>query len=427
MSVRIQIRELSKAYQLGQVNLRPGSLRDELARFIRHPMRRRDRATAVDELWALSDVTFDIEEGDVVGVVGRNGSGKSTLLKILSRIVEPTRGEVRIRGRVTSLLEVGTGFHPELTGRENVRLNGTLLGMPRREIARRFDEIVEFSGVERFLDTPVKFYSSGMYVRLAFAVAAHLEPDILIVDEVLSVGDVGFQRKSLGKMHDIAGEGRTVLFVSHNADSVRSLCSRGVHLSAGRVAEIGTVDEALASYQAELEEGVAATDPSVARKPYGAGGALIVSLKVLDSSGEPSAELDMEEEMVLSLTAHVEQELVGRPLYVGFGIGTEGGISVFTTFSSWQDVNFVPRQPTLTVACRVPRLRMASGRYLVSATILSDISMIDHVPCGASFVVRAPKDEILWPQYVAAHGPLRVDCVYEELSAPGAVDPEVAA
>jgi lipopolysaccharide transport system ATP-binding protein len=203
---------------------------------------------SVEDFWALRDVSFEVKQGDVVGIIGRNGAGKSTLLKILSRITDPSEGRVRLRGRVASLLEVGTGFHPELTGRENIFLNGAILGMTRAEVRRKFDEIVAFSEIEEFLDTPVKRYSSGMYVRLAFAVAAHLEPELLIVDEVLAVGDAEFQRKCLGKMHNVASAGRTVLFVSHNMQAVSLLCNRGVLLSAGSLAYVGGVQETIDQY-----------------------------------------------------------------------------------------------------------------------------------------------------------------------------------
>jgi lipopolysaccharide transport system ATP-binding protein len=203
---------------------------------------------STENFWALKDLSFEVKQGEVVGIIGRNGAGKSTLLKILSRITEPTEGRIRIKGRVASLLEVGTGFHPELTGRENIYLNGSILGMSRAEIKAKFDEIVAFSEVEKFLDTPVKRYSSGMYVRLAFAVAAHLEPEILIVDEVLAVGDAEFQKKCLGKMHDVATGGRTVLFVSHNMQAVSVLCSRGLFLSGGSIAYAGTIQETIDRY-----------------------------------------------------------------------------------------------------------------------------------------------------------------------------------
>ncbi|MGH1393717.1 MAG: polysaccharide ABC transporter ATP-binding protein, partial [Trichormus sp.] len=206
-----------------------------------------------EEFWAIKDVSFEIKQGDRVGIIGHNGAGKSTLLKILSRITEPTTGQIKIKGRVASLLEVGTGFHPELTGRENIYLNGAILGMSKFEIKRKFDEIVAFAELEKFLDTPVKRYSSGMYVRLAFAVAAHLEPDILVVDEVLAVGDVKFQKKCLGKMEDVGQEGRTILFVSHNLGILQTLCDRGILLKKGKVIADGTTSETVSIYLQELE------------------------------------------------------------------------------------------------------------------------------------------------------------------------------
>jgi lipopolysaccharide transport system ATP-binding protein len=254
----ITIENLSKRYLIGHTSgERYTALRDVLAREARNLMRKvvdlsRGRQIVpgdeVEELWALKNVSLEIKQGEVVGIIGRNGAGKSTLLKILSRITEPTKGRVLIRGRVASLLEVGTGFHPELTGRENIFLNGAILGMTQREIRKKFDEIVTFSGMERFLDTPVKHYSSGMYTRLAFAVAAHLEPEILIVDEVLAVGDIEFQKKCLGKMGEVARGGRTVLFVSHNMAAVKSLTTRGVVLNAGRAVFFGTIEQAIQHY-----------------------------------------------------------------------------------------------------------------------------------------------------------------------------------
>ena len=239
----VRIDGVAKRYRIGARDVR--SFRESLRDFVTG--RRADAGPSRD-LWALDDVTFDVANGEAVGIVGRNGAGKSTLLKILSRITEPTRGEVRIRGRVSSLLEVGTGFHGELTGRENIALNGAILGMSRAEIRDRFDDIVAFAEIEKFIDTPVKHYSSGMYMRLAFAVAAHLEPEILIVDEVLAVGDSAFQEKCLRKMGDVATEGRTVLFVSHNMPAVKALCQRAVWLSEGRVAEIGPAGDVVDHY-----------------------------------------------------------------------------------------------------------------------------------------------------------------------------------
>src|SRR5262245_14515836 len=225
----ITSRGIGKAYRLG-VRESQQDLREKIMSALRTPMKRlrrynEDWSEGEDTFWALRDVDFDIQQGDVAGIIGRNGAGKSTLLKILSRITEPTEGEVRMKGRVSSLLEVGTGFHPELTGRENIFLNGAILGMKRNEIKAKFDQIVDFSEVSKFLDTPVKRYSSGMYVRLAFSVAAHLDPEIMIVDEVLAVGDAAFQKKCLGKMGDVVQQGRTILFVSHSMDTIASLCS----------------------------------------------------------------------------------------------------------------------------------------------------------------------------------------------------------
>jgi len=245
MTVAIKVENLSKKYVIGAAQERQDTLRDWLVAAGRSLRR---RPTTENEFWALRDVSFEVQRGEVVGVIGRNGAGKSTLLKILSRITEPTSGRAYINGRVGSLLEVGTGFHPELTGRENIFLNGAILGMRRTEIARKFDEIVAFAEIEKFLDTPVKRYSSGMYVRLAFAVAAHLEPEILLVDEVLAVGDAAFQKKCLGKMGDVAKEGRTVLFVSHNMAAVSQLCKRSVWLEAGCLQDVGTSSEIVRKY-----------------------------------------------------------------------------------------------------------------------------------------------------------------------------------
>lgn len=250
----IEVDKLSKRYSLGQVGT--GSFRQDLKRWWLTAIRKKDDPFFFDvhdgnssHIWALRDVSFDVHEGEVFGIIGPNGAGKSTLLKILSNIIHPTCGSVRGRGRINSLLEIGTGFHDELSGRENIYLNGYFLGMQRREIKQKFDEIVEFSGVSKFLDTPVKRYSSGMYMRLAFAVAAHLEPDILIVDEVLAVGDAEFQKKCLGKMHDVSEkQGRTILYVSHNLSSVVSLCHRALHLENGKITDIGPASKVVNQY-----------------------------------------------------------------------------------------------------------------------------------------------------------------------------------
>src|SRR5947209_2384927 len=249
----ITVENLSKRYIIGHQRGKDDGLRHAIERAVRAPLNwvrhgMRAQGAKREEFWALRDVNLEIKQGEVVGIIGRNGAGKSLLLKILSRITEPTKGRIRIKGRVASLLEVGTGFHQELTGRENIFLNGAILGMTHAEIKRKFDEIVAFAEVERFLDTPVKRYSSGMYVRLAFAVAAHLEPEILIVDEVLAVGDIEFQRKCQGKMDDVASHGRTVLLVSHNTAAVLSLCTRVLYLGNGEVRSDGKTEEVVSHY-----------------------------------------------------------------------------------------------------------------------------------------------------------------------------------
>src|SRR5207253_8264596 len=246
----LEARNISKEYVLGRNTRRSDNFREALMRSLKKPFRARHKQeeSSPKNFWALRDVSFDVQQGETLGVIGRNGGGKSTLLKIASRITDPTEGFMKLRGRLASLLEVGTGFHPELTGRENIFLNGAILGMRRSEIMSKFDEIVEFSEIEKFLETPVKHYSSGMYVRLAFSVAAHLDPEILVVDEVLAVGDMAFQKKCLGKMSEVRQGGRTVLFVSHNMAAVENLCHRGIVLSHGKLTFDGNAKEAINFY-----------------------------------------------------------------------------------------------------------------------------------------------------------------------------------
>ena len=247
MAVAITAEGLSKRYQIGELQAAYGSLRESLSRGAKRLLQR-DYHRHHEEIWALRDVSFNVREGEALGVVGRNGAGKSTLLKVLTRITTPTSGRAEIRGRVGSLLEVGTGFHPELTGRENVYLNGSILGMKRREITSKLPDIVEFAGIEKFMDTPVKRYSSGMYVRLAFSVAAHLEPEVMLVDEVLAVGDAEFQRRCLGRMEDLSESGRTVIFVSHNTQAISQLCDRAIWLDKGQIIQDGSSTDVVALY-----------------------------------------------------------------------------------------------------------------------------------------------------------------------------------
>jgi lipopolysaccharide transport system ATP-binding protein len=310
----IRVEGLGKKFHIGAQRDRYRTLRDRIAESMTAPVRRaarllRGEATGAAELsetiWALKDVSFEVREGEVVGIIGRNGAGKSTLLKVLSRITEPTEGRAELRGRVSSLLEVGTGFHPELTGRENIYLNGAILGMRRAEIERKFDEIVAFAEVEKFIDTPVKHYSSGMYVRLAFAVAAHLEPEILVVDEVLSVGDAAFQRKCLGKMEEVAHGGRTILFVSHNMGAVDNLCTRGIWLDEGRIRVDADPGTAISAYLKGTAQGNGGSGRIQERRPTN--GARIVAARLLDGAGSPCDTFLMGETVVLEFDVDFER------------------------------------------------------------------------------------------------------------------------
>ncbi len=253
MQTVIRVENLSKRFRIGKLRQDEGTLRDLVGNIIKSPFKNRAKKQKTENLWALQDASFEVKQGETFGIVGGNGAGKSTLLKILSRIVKPTSGRAIMDGRVGSLLEIGTGFHQDLTGRENIFLNGAVLGMRRHEVEKKFDEIVAFSDLEKFLDTPVKFYSSGMYARLAFAVAAHLEPEILIIDEVLAVGDAAFQAKCLGKMGKVAEGGRTVLFVSHDASAVTKLCKTGIYLEHGKIKTHGDIKDVMAQYKADYE------------------------------------------------------------------------------------------------------------------------------------------------------------------------------
>jgi lipopolysaccharide transport system ATP-binding protein len=285
MPVTIEADALSKRYEIGQMKAAYGTLRDSLTRVAKRAVGRAEEPWRGREIWALRDVSFQVDAGEVLGVIGRNGAGKSTLLKVLTRITTPTSGRAVIRGRVGSLLEVGTGFHPELTGRENIFLNGSILGMKHREIQRKLPDIVEFSGVERFIDTPVKRYSSGMYVRLAFSVAAHLEPEILLVDEVLAVGDAEFQQRCLGRMEDLSGTGRTVLFVSHNMHAINQLCDRALLIEGGQIAADGHPSDVVTQYLRSAHgSGSRVEWPDLASAP-GDDLAKLRSVRVVDQDG----------------------------------------------------------------------------------------------------------------------------------------------
>jgi lipopolysaccharide transport system ATP-binding protein len=354
----LYVRNLSKQYDLG---VTVSDLWTRQARLVNRLLGRRENGSA-GSIWALDDVSFDVAEGDVVGIIGRNGAGKSTLLKILSRITEPTSGTATIYGRVGSLLEVGTGFHPELTGRENVYLNGAVLGMGRPEVRRKFEEIIAFAEVERFIDTPVKRYSSGMYVRLAFAVAAHLEPEILIVDEVLAVGDTAFQRKCLGKMGSVAREGRTVLFVSHNMGAISELCTRAILLSSGAKTADGDVGRVLEEYsKGHAQNADAGAIVKLANDPELP--CSIIEVSIATGSGVADR-FDLDDEVVLSVKYEVTRTVGDLLLNVTLARNL---VDILTTFDTDGDIEIAPKLPGVYVARhRIPPGFLKGGMYTVS-------------------------------------------------------------
>jgi lipopolysaccharide transport system ATP-binding protein len=313
MAIAIDAQGVSKKYRIGEMQAAYGTLRESLSHAGKRMIGREHHTARKQEIWALKDISFQVPEGQVLGVIGRNGAGKSTLLKVLTRITTPTSGRVEIRGRVGSLLEVGTGFHAELTGRENIYLNGAILGMKRREIDQRFDAMVEFSGVEKFIDTPVKRYSSGMYVRLAFSVAAHLEPEIMLVDEVLSVGDAEFQRRCLGRMEELGSAGRTVLFVSHQLSAIAQLCDRALQINGGKIVQDGPPADVIAQYLHQTHSaGVERTWPSEEAAP-GNDLAKIMSVRVLPHEGMPPGIMDVRHPIGIEIVFRVLKW--GKPVF----------------------------------------------------------------------------------------------------------------
>lgn len=390
----IQIDNLSKRYVIShQANARDG-LRHQIEDAVRNPFRwlaakKRAWASAHEDFWAVKDVSFDVHAGDSIAVVGRNGAGKSTLLKLLSRITEPSSGRVTLTGRVASLLEVGTGFHQELTGRENIYLNGAILGMSKVEIKRKFDEIVAFSEIEKFLDTPVKRYSSGMYVRLAFAVAAHLEPEILIVDEVLAVGDSEFQKKCLGKMGEVAQGGRTILFVSHNMGAVRRLCKKAVMLESGKLVTVGQTEDVLSRYLKSADSGggerVWPEGPYRKRDPR----VWLQALRIRNADGLVTDRIDISRPMTVDVEYELKEEM---PLFrVALKFETSDGTLAFLTADSGDPgYDQKPRTPGKYVCrCFVPGKLLNEGRY--SLTLTGDVpfqKMLFVEEAVASFVVE---------------------------------------
>jgi lipopolysaccharide transport system ATP-binding protein len=366
----IIVEGIGKRYRIGAAQERSDTLRDLVvgsARRFGSILRGGKARTGSDTIWALKDVSFDVKRGQALGIIGRNGAGKSTLLKVLSRVTDPTEGYGELRGRVGSLLEVGTGFHPELTGRENIFLNGAILGMHRREIARRFDEIVDFSEVSQFIDTPVKRYSSGMYLRLAFAVAAHLEPEILVVDEVLAVGDADFQRKCLGKMGDVAQSGRTVLFVSHNMSAIQRLTQESIVLDKGRVLLRAPSAEAVDFY---LNRGLSklgerfweADEVPLTAKPF-----VPLAMRILDKNGNVSDAVRSVDEFTVEVEYRLDEAITG--LRVGYYLNTTRGEPVFTSFDTDDAALFneYTSRPagTYLSRCTIPAHTLNEGRFFL--------------------------------------------------------------
>lgn len=390
--VVIRTEGLGKSFRIGAKSRRHSRLGEIAVDSLLSPIRKAHRllrgeaaaaANLTKEFWALKEVAFEVRRGELVGIIGANGAGKSTLLKILSQITEPTHGYVEILGRVGCLLEVGTGFHPELTGRENIYLNGAILGMKRAEIDRKFDEIVSFAGVDEFLDTPVKHYSSGMYVRLAFSVAAHLEPEILLIDEVLAVGDTAFQRKCLSKMDDVTTQGRTVLFVSHNLGIMRALTKRGIYLEKGRVVVDGTIDEAVAAYHASIEDSLQ-EDISERSNRRGRGLIRLTHLEITNGNGNAS---------LLTTGGSVRFEFRLNGILPGtsivFSIFNQFGerIATFRSDAPGPNDGSLPERDSKFV-CELERLLLPEGRYRVGTLIRGGGEWQDHMEAAATFTVH---------------------------------------
>src|SRR6266853_3119476 len=370
MTRSLEIQGLSKLYRLGRAQ-HDQMLRERLVEMIKRPF---GGMKEVESIWALRDISFDADEGEVIGIVGRNGAGKSTLLKILSRITYPTSGEVKVNGRVASLLEVGTGFHDELTGRENIYLNGSILGMRKREVEERFDAIVDFSGVEQFIDTPIKHYSSGMRLRLGFAVAAHLEPDVLIVDEVLAVGDAAFQKKCISAMQDLRGGGRTVLFVSHNMAAVENLCSRGLWIANGQLCLDGPTHEVIEAYMASFAASDSASNELTAVDGRrGSGEVRYTRIEFLSTDGDLQTVTRSGKSLVVRMHYRASQ-LIEHPSF-GFRLYTDLGTLVTDT-STWLHGLVIPNLPAGDgyLDLEIDSLNLLPARYYLSLFIGSSVS-----------------------------------------------------
>lgn len=369
----IRVENLGKSYSLNKTSSSPDTLRESLAEMVRAPFTRLRRSAPTETLWALKGLNLEVKPGEIVGIIGRNGAGKSTLLKILSRITEPTTGRVELYGRVGSLLEVGTGFHPELTGRENIFLNSVILGMSHKEIKRQFDEIVAFAEIERFLDTPVKRYSSGMYVRLAFAVAAHMSPEILIVDEVLAVGDLAFQNKCLGKMENVSLSGRTVLFVSHNMPAIARLCSRAVLLEEGSLVHEGATADVISTYvEGTFSTGASREWNDLAQAP-GTEELKLLSVNIAKEDGTPVRSASVEDGLLVNLKYFVAvPNLKFRCAVVFYTQGT-------CAFASVEPQEIVREKPGVYYSSvRIPEHLLAEGEYMLNVSIFSSRGVKQH-------------------------------------------------
>jgi lipopolysaccharide transport system ATP-binding protein len=409
----IRVEQLSKQYGIGARQAPYGTLRDTIAEALRAPITglRRYRRKSDETIWALKDVSFEILPGEVVGIIGRNGAGKSTLLKVLSRITEPTTGRVELYGRVASLLEVGTGFHPELTGRENIYLNGAILGMKRTEIEREFDEIVAFAEIEKFLDTPVKRYSSGMYMRLAFAIAAHLEPEILIIDEVLAVGDASFQKKCLGKMEDVSvKEGRTVLFVSHNMGMITSLCTKAFLLQSGKIIKTGSPSDVILEYYTKGHSSPAYVDFTKMSKRIGDDYAELLECHIKNSKGDIVTEIDIREPITVGMRYRIlrRKKVQSFHTYPLFNFFSGSGEIVFGSMApNSQLYQLEPGEYLAT--CFVPGNFLNDCTYFISLGLAScDKGVRPHFyeENALSFHVKDPIEETLYETRNGYGGPI---------------------
>lgn len=384
----IKVENLGKQYEIGARLTPPTTLRERLHQIASFPaaFASRRKGKESDLFWALRDVSFEVNEGEAVGIIGRNGAGKSTLLKILARVTEPTEGRIELYGRTNSLLEVGTGFHQELTGRENVFLNGAILGLKKSEIKRLFDEIVAFAEIEKFLDTAVKHYSSGMYMRLAFSVAAHLDPDILIIDEVLSVGDAQFQKKCLNKMHDAAESGRTVIFVSHNLAAVENLCQRGVVLKQGKVTFVGERHEAVAHYLesvgGNLDSGLEDRGDRI-----GSGEIRITAITIKDAAGNPIRDVKSGQDIDICFHYKASKEPVWSDVVVGFMVRTYLESPVFLQHNRLTGDRWGSLPPEGSFVCRIRRLPLPPASYRLGFSVMNGDDYIDRIDDACELTV----------------------------------------